>query len=732
MSTENLNQKINIAFVGNPNVGKSALINELAGSKLKIGNWAGVTVEKKTATLTHKNKILDFVDLPGTYSLSGHNIEETITTEYIIRDKPDLIINVVDSTNVERNLYLTMLLKELGRPVLLVLNFIDEFELLKYKVDIQKLEAYLGIKVIKTSAKKCIGITEVLDTCANYELLPAYTNRIKFDNNLEDAIGKTIEIIKNDNRLDYILNYCPEHFLAIKFLEKDKYFESVIRNDLSLNINEIAAQERNKIEASYEDDIATLFAEARYKNIKNIASKCLILTNKTRLDITSKIDSLLINKYLGLPIFFMAMYVLMNIVFNGANPFIDWMDGFIGYIIKYTHVAISGIPAWLESLVLDGIVGGVGGVIVFIPLMIFLYLFLSILEESGYMSRVAFVMDRIMTSVGLNGKSFLPLILGFGCTVPAIYATRTIEDEKARKLTALMTPFISCGARLPVYGLFTAAFFPDNGGLIVASLYFLGMFISIAVAFLFKKHPLFQADNSSTLIELPPYRLPSIKIIWKSTVSRTKTYLKRAMTIIVGILILLWALTYFPNPDNASDSYMASIGKFTAPVMAPTGFGDKWEAVSAIPPSIAAKEVVVGYLAQILPIDENETDETPAFMEDTLEQFNALLSAFKNSFLGIISFNIAGLFTPPDAEEIEEEGTGIIYAISNLWEDTALGDIKSYSFMIFILLLVPCIVTLAAIRQEFGGKFMWLVVGVCLLVPYTASTVFYQIARLLI
>jgi ferrous iron transport protein B len=430
------------------------------------------------------------------------------------------------------------------------------------------------------------------------------------------------------------------------------------------------------------------------------------------------------------------MSLVFMFTFNGSGPLIDWVDGFVAdYIGKYVEILVDGTPAWLHSLIMDGIIAGVGGVLVFVPLLLFLYFFLAILEESGYMSRVAFLMDRIMKNLGLNGKAFVPMVLGFGCTVPAIYATRTLEDEKSRKLTAVMTPFMSCGARLPVYALFTAAFFSQTAGLVVISLYMTGVGVAIVVALILKRFPSFAIDERALLIELPPYRVPTLKMIWSSMLERTSEYIKKAVTIIMGVMIILWGLMYFPNKGDTRNSYLGKTAKIIQPIMKPTGFADRWETVAAIPPSIIAKEVVVGFMGQVL-VDKTREDmnverEKTTFVEDTVDQVKGLGIAVKDSVYAMLSFNMAGLFTPPTEEELEEQTQGVVAATSKLWDGDPRAGLKAFSFMIFILLVVPCVVTLASIKHEFGTKFMFFVVGVLTVVPYIVSTLVYQIGSLL-
>ncbi len=725
---------IKIAFAGNPNVGKSALINALAGSKLKVGNWPGVTVEKKEAYFTYKGQEITMVDLPGVYSLSPFSLEEKITRDFIINENPDVVINVVESTNIERNLYLTLLLQELGKPMVMALNFYDEFEKLNYTLDLKRLSSLMEMDVIKTSAIKKTGLAELLDKAIS--IAEKKENKKQYKISFDSFIDKQYEAMKKELQEDKIfkeiLNKYSLDFVTIKLLEKDSDFLEKMKKDYSLNCENYFDSYIKEIEERYDEDIDTILAEKRYGKIKGIIAETLKTSLKSRLDFTEKVDKILLNRVLGLPIFLMIIAGLMTIVFNGSAPFIDWIDGFVGgFIGKYAGILMEGTPDWLNSLVVDGIIGGVGGVMTFVPLMFFLYFFLSILEESGYMTRVAFLMDKIMRKLGLNGKAFVPMVLGFGCTVPAIYATRTLEDEKSRKLTAALAPFMSCGARLPVYGLFTAAFFGAKAGFVVMSLYLFGIVAAIILGVILKRFEYFKVDNKALLIELPPYRIPSFKVIMKSTLTRTGGYLKKATSIILGILILLWGLTYFPNNGDAEKSYMAGIGRVIAPVLKPTGFADRWETVAAIVPSIAAKEVVVGFMAQVLELPEDEgAEEETTFAEDLKEQISGLGNAVKDSAAGIISFDINSLFAAPDAEEIEEEGRGVVEATASLWKGDPLAPLRAYSFMMFILLVVPCAVTLGAIKQEFGKEYLFKLIGIMLVVPYIASTLIFQVGRL--
>ena len=728
---------IKIAFAGNPNVGKSALINAIAGSKLKVGNWPGVTVEKKEAVFIHKGEEIKLVDLPGVYSLSPYSLEEKITRDFILEENPDVVVNVIDSTNLERNLYLTFLLKELEKPMIMALNFYDEFAKLKYKLNMKEFQDMIEIPAIPVSALKGTGIEELLDSIItmskNKEKGKKYS--LPFDKNILSIIHEVeYKILTNEKLLPATKEYSKE-FLAIKFLERDAHIIEKIKDKYGIDTTGMFDEDIEKLENKYDNDSETILAEGRYGTVNGILARTFTTSIKSRLDFTDKVDKILLNRVLGLPLFFLIMAGVMAFVFNGSAPFIDWVDGFFGdFVGKYVGMLVEGTPDWLSSLIIDGIVGGVGGVLTFVPVMVFLYFFLAILEESGYMSRVAFLMDKIMRKLGLNGKSFVPMVVGFGCTVPAIYATRTLEDESSRKLTAAMSPFMSCGARLPVYGLFTAAFFGAKAGLVVVSIYIFGIVVAILVGLGLKNIKGFKSENKALLIELPPYRIPSLKVILNSTWLRVFDYIKRAGTVILGIMMILWALTYFPNNGDSNSSYIAKFGHTFAPIMKPTGFGDRWETVAAIPPSIAAKEVVVGFLAQALPLAdeevvEEEVEET-TFGEDLMEQVKGFGVAVKDSVVGMLSLDVEGLFTTPDAEEIEEEGRGIVQATANLWPNDELAPLRAYSFMVFILLVVPCVATLGAIKHEFGWRYLGFVVSIMLVVPYVASTLVFQIGKL--
>lgn len=731
---------IKIAFAGNPNVGKSALINAIAGSKLKVGNWPGVTVERKEAYFKYKNEEIVLVDLPGVYSLSPYSLEEKITRDFILEENPDVVINVVDSTNLERNLYLTYLIKELGKPTIVALNLFDEFQKLQYNLDIKKFEDLLELDAVEVSAVKMQGINELMDRILKIVKSGQKCSTLPFNEITMNTISDIVTEIELDKQFGKVIKHYSKEYIAIKLIERDKHLIGKLEEFYGIKVGNKFEDKILKLEDRFDNDSGTILAEQRYGAVNGVLAQTFTSSMKSRLYFTDKIDKVLLHKILGLPLFFVLMGVMLITVFNGSAPFIDWVDGFFSdFIRKYVGILVEGTPNWLQSLVSDGIVDGVGGALTFVPVMVFLYFFLALFEESGYMARVAFLMDRIMRKLGLNGKAFVPMVVGFGCTVPAIYATRTLEDENSRKLTAAISPFMSCGARLPVYALFTAAFFGAKGGIVVLSLYLLGIVVAIFLGLILKKFKGFKSDNRGLLIELPPYRVPSLKTVLNSTWLRISEYIKKAGTVILGIMIILWALTYFPNQNDKDTSYIAKFGKTFAPVMKPTGFADRWELIAAVPPSIAAKEVVVTFLGQTLKTkideDEKKSDESllAQLRDDAVEQIVGFGNAVKSSIADILSFNVFKLFSPPTDEELKEEnGDKIIEATAALWANDKLGPLRAYSFMTFILLVVPCGATLGAIKQEFGWKFLGKVVGIMLVVPYVVSTLIFQIGKIFI
>ncbi|AEA33823.1 ferrous iron transport protein B [Hippea maritima] len=710
---------MNIAFAGNPNVGKTAIINAIAGSKLKVGNWPGVTVEKKEAEVEFKGKTITLTDLPGVYSLSPYSIEERITRDFIFEQDPDCIVNVIDSTNIERNLYLTLLLMETEKPLIIALNMFDEFKKLGYEIDLEGLSEMLGVKVVPTSAIKREGLQKLMEisiSCPKEHKKLDY--KLRYDGFLESEIMDVVKKLKQ-----HVINTrYPLRWIAIKLLERDEYAKEKLKKELGMDISKLADENIKRIEERFGDDAETVLAESRYGIINGILKKVFKKTKKDDYTITEKLDKIFISKSLGIPIFLLFMYLTFKFTFDGSAPFIDWFDGFVNdYIAKYISLGISQAPDWLKSLLIDGILGGVGLVLSFLPLMFFLYFFLALLEESGYMARAAFLMDRVMSSLGLNGKAFIPMILGFGCNVPAIYATRALERETDRKLTAVMVPFMSCGARLPIYALFTAVFFSTHRATVVLSLYLLGIAVAFMVGLILRKTEYFKEDKAPLLLELPPYRLPTLSMIWASVWARTKAFIVKAGTVIALAMVLLWGVIYLPANSSLENSILGKTAKAVSFVFKPAGFDD-WRIVASIIPGVIAKETVVGALSQTLKIHQDSEDnkQSSNFLQDTKEQiagfFQAIGSSFKSMFL---SFS-------QDTFELESFKNSYKDKLSKI-----MTPLSSFSFMVFMLLFIPCIVTLAAIKQEFGWGLMVFEIGLLAIVPYIISVIIYQGGKLL-
>ncbi len=705
-----LEGSIKIAFVGNPNVGKSALINAIAGSNLKVGNWPGVTVEKKEANLIINGKMFSLVDLPGAYSLNPFSLEEKITRDFLINEKPDLIVNVVDSNQLEKSLFLTLALSEFEIPMVIALNFFDEMIKNKTEIDIKKLKELLSVEIVPTSGMKKIGLDALRK--AIYKTLNEGTlPNILFEESLDRKFNQIREMLSDKNiNLDY-----PLSFAAARVLE----------NDLQV-VEEL--QNKNLLDKKITDLLLdnTTYIQSRYRLISSICNSILVRRINEN-NLTQKIDSVLLNKFLGLPLFVIMMFVVFKLTFDLSQPFVDFTGYLINnYIGKYTIYLLWFLPDIFKSLIREAIIGGVGSVVSFFPLIGIFFLFISILEESGYMTRAAFLIDKLMNSIGLSGKVFIPLILGFGCNVPAIYATKGLDSQKDRLLAGLMIPLMSCSARLPVYLLFTAAFFGSFKELVILGLYFLGAFIAIILVILLQLAvPSLKMNSTPFILELPPYRIPPLKFLLRLTGFRVKSFIRKAGSVILFTMILVWSVNSLPYNAPPGESYLAQGSKAIAFIFAPVGF-DKWEAVATLLPSVVAKEAVIGTLGQILEGEQGASKEIKIpekynFLSDTSE----VIVKFKNSFIETGS-NLLNFFTISSFQE-KEKNESLMNRLKVLFT-----PLSALSFMIFILLFVPCIVTISVFIQEYGIK--WTIFEICMLlvISYSVSTLVFQTGRLFI
>ena len=649
-----------VALAGNPNCGKTTLFNALTGSNQYVGNWPGVTVEKKEGTAHLGDRSITVVDLPGIYSLSPYSMEEIVARDFIIGEGPDAVIDIVDATNLERNLYLTVQLLELERPLVLALNFMDEVKARGDQIDVERLSKELGVPVVPITAKTGEGLDELLQVAhRQMHLGVTYEPDDLYDDFTHDIHHRMGELIHD---YAYAANL-PAHWASIKLLEGD----GIVAKALNL-----PADVQNKLDAiiaEYEassalGDRETLVADSRYRYIERVVHASVVKGKGSEgPTLTEKIDRIVTGKYTALPLFLCAMLVMFVITFG---PFGSWLqDGVSALIDLFSGwlegaLTAAGAPAVVISLACDGIISGVGGVLSFLPQIALLFFFLSFLEDSGYMSRAAFIMDRLLRRFGLSGKAFIPMLMGFGCSVPAIMGARTMENEKDRRMTILLIPFMSCSAKLPVYGLLSAAFFGPWAGLVVFGLYVIGMVVGILSGILFK-HTLFAGEPAPFVLELPPYRFPSIENIATHVWQKVKGFLVKAGTLILAMSIVLWLLQSFDFSlhmvDDAANSMLGTLGALIAPVFAPLGFGF-WQAAVALLTGFIAKEMVVSSLSM---------------------------------FYGF---------------SLTAAGTAVAAAM------TGFTPLSAFSMLVFILLYVPCVAATSTMAKELGSA-KWTVFSVC-------------------
>ena len=670
---------VKIALAGNPNCGKTTLFNALTGSNQFVGNWPGVTVEKKEGKLKgHKDVIL--TDLPGIYSLSPYTLEEVVARNYILQEKPDAIINIVDGTNIERNLYLTTQILELGIPVIMAVNMMDIVEKNGDTIHIDKLKKKLGCEVVTISALKGTGITEA----ANKAVSIAQSHRKvtpvhEFCDKAEEIIGAV------ENKLTGVVPEEQKRFFAIKLLERDdKIIEQM---NTSVNVS----AEIKEMENEFDDDTESIITNERYVYISSIIGQCVTKARKDKLSTSDKIDRIVTNRWLALPIFAVVMFIVYYVSVTTVGAFVtDWTnDVLFGEIIPpaiESGLNAIGCAAWLQGLILDGIVAGVGAVLGFVPQMLVLFAFLAFLESCGYMARVAFIMDRIFRKFGLSGKSFIPMLIGSGCGVPGVMASRTIENDRDRKMTIMTTTFVPCGAKLPIIALIAGALF--NGASWVApSAYFVGIAAIICSGIILKKTKLFAGDPAPFVMELPAYHWPTVSNVLRSMWERGWSFIKKAGTIILMSTIVLWFLMNFGWVDGSfgmleaeqlNDSILASIGSVIAPLFAPLGWGD-WKMAVAAVTGLIAKENVVG------------------------------------TFGVLFGFG-----------EVAEDG-------QEIWGQLAgsLSTVAAYSFLVFNLLCAPCFAAMGAIKREMNNaKWFWFAIGYQCGLAYIVSLCIYQFGTL--
>ncbi len=713
---------INVALVGNPNCGKTSIFNIAAHAHEHVGNYSGVTVDEKLGTFQHGGYTFNLVDLPGTYSLSAYSPEELYVRRHIIEKNPDIILNVVDASNLERNLYLTTQLIDMDITMVMALNMYDELQRSGDKLDIKQLSVLLGMPIVPTTGRSGQGVDNLFDKII--EVFEASSEKSHIDKEDKTLVFRHIHVnhgryleryIKQLREELYSHGFSDElstRFLSIKLLENDKQLEQyVVQNDPDGSIlkirNQIAAEYLNSSSHTVDDvehiqkehdgnshahqDIESAITDAKYAFIRGALNECYQKNEHSNLHhVTDRIDSIVTHRWLGYPIFLIFMFITFWCTFAlGAYP-MDWIESLFGWLGSLVSDNMS--PGPLRSLLADGIIAGVGSVIVFLPNILILYLFISFMEDSGYMARAAFIMDKLMHRMGLHGKSFIPMIMGFGCNVPAIMATRTIEDRKSRLLTMLVIPMMSCSARIPVYVILVSAFFSHYAALVLTGIYLLGMIMAVVMAKLFSRFVV-KGDSLPFVMELPPYRLPTAKAVLRHTWEKGKEYLKKMGTIILAASIIVWALSYFPTNNDkkiqAENSYMAKVGKAIEPVMQPCGFD--WKQSVSLLSGVFAKEVVASTMTVVYATTSEEAE--------ALEDF----------------------------EDAENESR-----ISELVNHN-MTPLSAASMLLFILLYMPCLSTIVAIKNE-SGKWKWALFTMAYTIglAWIVSTLFFQLGSLLI
>ena len=697
---------IKVALVGNPNCGKTSLFNMASGSHEHVGNYSGVTVDAKEGTFEHGGYKFILVDLPGTYSLSAYSPEELYVRRNLIDDMPDVVVNVVDASNLQRNLYLTTQLIDMNLRVIMALNMYDELIAKGDKLDIKQLGYLLGMPVVPTVSRSGDGITALFDTVVQiYENSDPHIARhihINHGAELEATIDRVKALIQSN--IDIRSRYSTR-YLTIKYLENDAEVEKIV--EALPNRDEIIAarfEENKRIHELLNSSVESALVDAKYAFVQGALAETHepYKGKRKRNTITDRIDYFVTNRWLAFPIFVFLLYL----VFNGTFVIGEYPMRWIEWLVQNFGAFVSSFMAegWLKDLIVDGIIGGVGSVLVFLPNIMLLYMFISLLEDSGYMARAAFIMDRMMHKIGLHGKSFIPMVMGFGCNVPAVMATRTIESQKSRLITMLIIPLMSCAGRMPVYILIAGAFFPHHAGAVLLGLYALGIILAIIAAKVMSRF--FKDDDLPFVMELPPYRIPTGKSILRHTWEKGKQYLQKMSGIILICSVAMWFLSYFPNHDAYADhhqqqehSFIGYVGKTIEPVLEPLGFD--WRMGVGIIAGVGAKELVISTLG-VMYADEEPID-VPA----------------------------AGADVQADDPVEDSQSSGDTRLQKALV--SSVSPAAGLAYMVFILLYFPCIATFVAIKRE-SGQWKWAIFTAVytIVLAWTAAFITYNIASLLL
>lgn len=705
-------KEIRVALVGNPNCGKTSLFNMASGSHEHVGNYSGVTVDAKEGLFEYGGYHFRIIDLPGTYSLSAYSPEELYVRKNLVEDTPDVVVNVVDASNLQRNLYLTTQLIDMDLRVVMALNMYDELTLKGDKLDIKQLGYLLGMPIVPTVSRTGEGINDLFDKVIQiYENQDPHLARhihINHGSELEQSIRAIKDLLKKNTDIRYKYS---TRYLSIKYLEDDKEVDGVV--EALPNRDEIISvrfREQNRIKDILNSSIGSAMIDAKYAFVQGALAETWepYQGKRRRNTLTEKIDAFVTNRWAAFPLFFVILYLVFDGTFVLGEYPMKWIEWLVSEFGSFVASAMQ--DGWLKDLVVDGIIGGVGSVLVFLPNILLLYLFISLLEDSGYMARAAFIMDRLMHKIGLHGKSFIPMIMGFGCNVPAVMATRTIENRKSRLITMLIIPLMSCAGRMPVYILIAGAFFPKNASLVLLGLYALGILLAIVAAKIMSAF--FKEDDLPFVMELPPYRIPTAKSILRHTWEKGRQYLQKMSGIILVCSMIIWFLGYFPNhnayesvKEQQEHSFIGYIGKAMEPVLKPLGFD--WRMGVGIVSGVAAKELVVSTLG-VMYADEEPVVTT---VEESVAESGVVAGAI------------------PEASSSESEAdTRLQRAL--LKSVTPAGAL---AYMVFILLYFPCIATFVAIKQEGGGwKWAILTAVYTIFLAWVAAFITFNIASLFI
>ena len=730
-----------ISLIGNPNCGKTTVFNALTGSRQRVGNWPGVTVDKKTGNFSYDGHDIEVVDLPGIYSVTPTSVsgeDEVVARNYLLSGEAQVVVNIIDASNLERNLYLTSQLIEMGVPVLVVVNMLDIAKQHKIKLDLKALENQLGCPVVGLIANRNKGVDELKKALVSFLDKPVMTKvSVHYNEVIEKAVAEISAKLSLGEK---------SRWFAVQLLEHTPGIESLFEEEKLKDVLKIVEETDKHFEGNTDIEITN----ARYQLVSDIAEKVIVREGSVGATLTDRIDRIILNRWMGLPIFLLIMYVTFLFTQNFGAVFIDFFDILVGGIFVEglgQLLASWGTPEWLTVFLSNGIGGGLQTISTFIPVVFFMFLFLAILEESGYMARAAFVMDRLMRALGLPGKAFVPLLVGFGCNVPAIMATRTMDRASDRIITVMMTPFMSCGARLPVYVLFATAFWPTNGQNLVFGLYLIGIAAAILTGYLLKRTALPGAAGAFVM-EMPPYHIPTLKGVMIRTWDRVRTFMFRAGKVIVVIVACLAFLNSmgtdgtFGNEDSEK-SVLSEIGKTIVPVFEPMGIQEKnWPAAVGVFTGIFAKEAVVGTLNSLydtLSVDQAQEAAAAAAEEPEGESSFSLSDTFSEA-VGTIGENFAGLagaFSDPlgisvgdlsdEAAAAEEQGVslGTIDTIKTLFGSTS----GVFAYLLMVLLYVPCVAAVAAIYREVGTKWTIFACAWTLALGYSAATIFYRVAN---